>query len=318
MDRLAEFLQDVHTAAIAGHVHPDGDCIGSCMGLYLYLKDNYPGIRAEVYLEEPQKCYRFVSGIEKARQELPEETDVDLLILLDISSRDRIGVAGPLLRSAEKVLCIDHHLTNTDEYTWLFNMPEASSACEVLWGFLDPEKISKKCAEALYMGIAHDTGIFQYGSTSPETMRIAARLMEKGIPFSKIIDESYYQKSYAQNRIMGKVLMDSRLFCGGKIVCGMADKETMEFYGAGPKDMDGIVSQLRNTEGADTAVFLYETAPGEFKVSLRSKETADVSSVAKAFGGGGHKRASGCTMHGDPQDIIRELLAKIEPQLRDD
>lgn len=314
MSRLDQYLKGVRKAAIAGHMHPDGDCIGSAMGMYLYLRDNYPGIEADVYLEQPKPEFSYISGIDRVKTELSADVSYDILILTDISSPERIGVAGPLAEQMENIICFDHHVTNDSSYKWLFNEPQASSACEVIWKFMDEEKITKDCAEALYTGIAHDTGIFQYSNTSPETMRIAAKLMEKGIDHSKIINDSYYQKSYVENQVMGRALLESILMLNGKIIVSYVSRKTMQFYGIGPKDLDGIVAQLRNTKGVEVAIFLYETDTVTYKVSLRSKDFIDVSIVAAMFGGGGHKKAAGCTMHGTHLDVINNLVGELSRQ----
>ena len=317
MNSLAECLEGVRTVAIAGHVNPDGDCIGSCMGVYLYLRDNFPDIRADVYMEKPREVFCYIEDLDKIRTEYQESAQYDLLILLDISSRDRIGVAGPCFDRAGAVLCLDHHVTNQGHYTWFCNRPDASSASEVAYGFLEEEKISRACAEALYTGIVHDTGVFQYSNTSPETMRIAAVLMEKGIRFSKIIDQSFYQKTYVQNQIMGRTLMESIMLMGGRCIVGLVRLKEMKFYGLNPSDMDGIVSQLRNTIGVEVAIFLYELKPQYFKVSLRSKEIVDVSRIASLFGGGGHVRAAGFNMTGTPYDVINNITPYVEEQLEE-
>ncbi len=317
MNSLAECLQGVRTVAIAGHVNPDGDCIGSCMGLYLYLRDNYPEIQADVYLQPPREVFYYIEDLDKIRTEWDPDKKYDLLVLLDISSRDRIGVAGPGAETAGAVLCLDHHITNQGQYTWFCNRPEASSASEVLYDFLEPEKISRACAAALYTGIVHDTGVFQYSSTSPKTMRTAAALMEKGIDFSRIVDESFYQKTYVQNQIMGRTLMESIMILEGRCIVGIVRQKEMRFYGLHSSDMDGIVSQLRNTIGVEVAIFLYELKPQTFKVSLRSKHVVDVSKIAALFGGGGHVRAAGCTMAGTPYDVVNNITPYVERQLKD-
>ena len=314
-ETIGSFLAGVNTVAIAGHVNPDGDCICSCLSVWLYLRDNYPEINATVYVESFRDVFARLDGIDKVQKSCDPEEEVDLLILVDISSKDRIGAAKPLLAKAKKTLCFDHHITNTDTYTWIFNDPEASSTCEVIYRFLDPEKISMSCAEALYMGIAHDTGVFQYQSTSPETMRIAANLMEKGIPFNVIIDETYYQKSYAQNRIMGKTLLESELHADGRIVFGAVTREDRDTFGVTPQDMDGIISELRNTIGVEVAVFCYEREPDDWKVSLRSKNSVDVSRIAQSFGGGGHIRAAGYNMSGSLLEVKEKVLAALREAL---
>ena len=314
MSRIDEFLNGVRTVAIAGHVNPDGDCVGSCMATYLYLRDNFPEIEADVYLEHFKPEFRFIEGIDSVKSRLLDK-DYDLLILLDISSKDRIGVAGSLTEKTGKVLCFDHHVTNREQYTWLINDPQASSASEVVYRYMDPDKISEKCAEAIYMGIVHDTGVFQYSCTSPETMRIAANLMEKGVPFNRIIDKTFYQKTSLQNQLLARTLMESIQMFGGKLIIGYLKNKDISFYGAVSTDMDGIVSQLRNTAGVEVAVFMYEKEPGVFKVSLRSSEKVDVSAIAQKFGGGGHVRAAGCVMQGSIYDVINNLTLYLERDL---
>ena len=311
MAKIDEYLQGMKTVAIAGHVNPDGDCIGSCMGMYLYLRDNYPEIRTTVYLESWREVFSFIKGMDKVQQTC-EPAPVDLFILLDISSTSRIGVAASLLETAGKTLCLDHHVTNTGTYTWFHNEPQTSSASEVLYGLLDPEKVSADCAAALYTGIVNDTGVFQYSSTSPKTMRVAAELMEKGIPFTKIIDGTFFQKSYGQNRMLGKVLLESKRLFDGKVILGSARQSDMAEFQIEAKDMDGIVSELRNTIGAEAAVFLYELREGVFKVSLRSREYADVSRVAQAFGGGGHVRAAGCNIEGTLEEVEERVVSELK------
>lgn len=165
------------------------------------------------------------------------------------------------------------------------------------------------------MGIAHDTGVFQYSCTSPDTMRVAAMLMEKGVPHTYILEETYYKKTYRQNQVMGKALLESMRLMDGKIIISVMRKREMDFFGVTTTDLDGIVSQLKLTEGVEVAIFLYEVGNMEFKVSLRSKEQVDVSKVASYFGGGGHVRAAGVTMKGTFHDIINNLTLHIERQM---
>lgn len=195
---------------------------------------------------------------------------------------------------------------------------DVGSACEVLYGLLDADKIDQSIAIPLYTGMAHDTGVFQYSSTTPETMRIAGELMKTGFDFSRIIDESFYQKTYLQNQVMGRVLAESILLQEGKCVVGYLKRREMDFYGVEGNDMEGIVSQLRLTAGVEVAIFIYELETQRFKVSLRSNGKVDVSKIAVFFGGGGHVRASGCDMQGSMYDVINNLTAEIEKQLAEE
>ena len=315
MKKLDEILEGVRTVAVAGHVNPDGDCVGSAMGVYLYLRDNFPRIQTDVYLEGKKKDFAFLPELSIAREEAESGKSYDLLVLVDVSSADRVAVAGEYVETAKKTVCIDHHVTNAGFCRENHVVPDASSTCEVLYDLMDEDKISRDCAMALYTGIVTDTGVFQYSCTTPHTMRTAASLLEKNIPFSDIVEQAFYRKTYAQNQLMGRTLMESIMLLNGRCIVGIVRQKEMKFYGLTPADMDGIVNQLRNTEGVEVAVFLYELAPQTFKVSMRSARKVDVSKIANLFGGGGHIRAAGCTMNGSPFDVVNNLTLYIERQL---
>lgn len=315
MKNISELLQNVQTIGIAGHIRPDGDCVGSCMALYLYLKKNYPEIQTDIYLESPRTVFNYIEGINEVKTETDGQKVYDLFITCDVSAKDRIAVAGEYFNSARATACIDHHVSNLGFAEENYIQGEVSSACEVLYGLMDSDKIDRAVAMALYTGIIHDTGVFQYSSTSPETMRIAGELMKTGFDFSKVIDESFYQKTYIQNQVMGRVLAESIMLQDGKCIVGYLRRKDMIFYGVDGKDLDGIVSQLRLTKGVEVAIFLYETASQVFKVSMRSNGNIDVSKIALYFGGGGHIRAAGCELQGSMYDVVNNITAEIEKQM---
>lgn len=315
MKKIDEILAGVKSAAIAGHINPDGDCVGSCMAMYLYLKEQYSQIDTDVYLGTMRSVFDHLEALDEVKQEAIPGKVYDLLLLFDVSSEDRIGIAGEYLHTAKRSVCIDHHITNRGLAQINQVEPEASSACEVLFGLLDPEKISLPAASALYTGMIHDSGVFQYSNTSGKTMRIAGWLMEKGIPHTKIIEDSFYKKSYVQNRIMGQALLDSKLFLDGKCIAGVVTLDDMKKFQVTAKDLDGIVNQMRLTAGVEAAVFLYGTEEGQFKASMRSNGVVDVSSIAASCGGGGHRMAAGCTMDGKADEIIQTLVEMIGKQL---
>ena len=315
MERIEEILDGVKTMGIGGHVRPDGDCVGSCMALYLYMKTWYPEIETDIYLEKPKPVFGHITGLSEAHYEAGEPKKYDLFVTCDVSALDRLAVARDHFANAEKTVCIDHHVSNIGFADINHVRGEISSASEVLYNLLDKEKINLEIATALYTGIIHDTGVFQYSSTSPDTMRIAGALMEKGVDFSNIIDASFYQKSYLQNQVMGRVLAESIMLLDGKCIVGYMKKRDMDFYGVQPTDLDGIVSQLRLTKGIEVAMFIYEHESQLFKVSLRSNGVVDVSKIASYFGGGGHVKAAGCDMAGSMYDVINNISAQIEKQL---
>ena len=303
--------------ALGGHIRPDGDCVGSCMGMYLYLTEHFPELDVDVYLEPIASCYKRISQTSVIKSVIHEDDRYDLFICLDCGDISRLGFSAPLFKNAKATACIDHHISNDAFADVNYIVPEASSTSELVYRLIETDKISKECAEALYMGIAHDTGVFQYSCTSPETMEAAADLMRKGIDGNEIIDKTYYEKSYVQTQILGKALLESELILDKKCIVSWITRKDMEFFGAVPSDLDGIVSILRETEGTEVAMFLYELELRVYKVSLRSKGLVNVSAIAKYFGGGGHVRAAGVTMRGTVHDVINNISEQIALQLEE-
>lgn len=312
---LNEILQGKHSVALGGHIRPDGDCVGSSMGLYLYLKEQFPEVETDIYLEPIADCYKIISNIEEIKHQVEHVKTYDLFICLDCGDVARLGFSAPLFEHAKQTMCVDHHVSNEAFADINYIEPDASSTSELVYRLMEKEKISKQSAEALYMGIAHDTGIFQYSCTAPETMEAAAELLRKGINGSEIIDKTYYEKTYVQNQILGKALLESMLVLDKQVIVSCVNLKSLNFFEAKPSDLEGIVSQLRLTKGAEVAMFLYEQEPQIYKVSLRSKVRVDVSVIAKYFGGGGHAKAAGFTMKGTVHDVITNVNKQIALQL---
>ena len=313
--KIDQLVQSAKTIGISGHIRPDGDCIGSCMGLFLYIKKNYPKIRCDVFLETIPPEYRFIKDIEDVRSDF--QTDIesyDIFFVLDCS-KDRTGDAEKYFDTAAKTVNIDHHVSNKGSGDENYIVPTASSACELIYNVIDPDKIDIEIAKSLYMGMVTDTGVFKYNNTSPKTMRTAAELISYGFDFGKLIDHVFYEKTYIQNQILGRALLESIMLMDGRCIVSVVSKQTMEFYGVSSNDLDGIVNQLLLTIGVDCAIFMYELAPLEYKVSLRSNGAVNVAEVAEMFSGGGHVRAAGCTVSGTSHDVINNITKYIHKQL---
>lgn len=310
MNGLQNAIQRADTIAIGGHVRPDGDCVGSCMGLYGYVVSNYPDKKVSVFLEEFPVSFDYL----RKEEAFDKEEHYDLFISLDCGDADRLGEAKEVMLNADYVVNVDHHITNTkfgDENI----VEKASSTCQILYTLMEEKKITYDVACALYTGIIHDTGVFKHSNTTSETMCIAGKLMEKGIPFSRIIDGSFYMKTYKQLQIMGRCLLESVRILDGRCIFSIVRQSVMNFYDAKPSDLDGVIDEMRTTEGIEVAILLDERMPGEYKVSMRSNEIVDVSAIAAYFGGGGHIRAAGCTIKGEAFDVINNLTGHIEKQL---
>ncbi len=314
MTKLETMIDQAGKIVILGHVNPDGDCVGSCLAVYNYIKEWDSTKAVTVRLERAPSKFSYLSGFDAIETEAGEEA-YDLCICLDSSDEERLGDFKSCFDRSAKTICIDHHITNRGYAKENVIDGHASSACEVVYGQLDESRISKRVAECIYTGIIHDTGVFKYSNTSRKTMEIAGKMMEKGIDFGTIIDGSFYKKTYMQSQILGRALLESITFLDGRCIFSVVRKKDMDFYGVDKSDLDGIVDQLRVIDGIECAIFLYETGIHQFKVSLRSNSIVDVSRIAAYFGGGGHVRAAGCTMSGSVHDVVNNLSAHIAEQL---
>lgn len=312
--RIDDHMNGVKTVAIAGHVRPDGDCIGSSMGLYLYFQKNYPDVRVDVFLEDIPEEFLFIKDADKINHTFTTDIEsYDLFICIDCE-KGRTGEAEKIFDAAQKTINIDHHISNTGTGDVTYIVPTSSSACELAYDVMDKDKLDINIAQALYTGMVTDTGVFKYNSTSPKTYEIAGKLISYGFDFTWLIDHVFYEKTYLQNQILGRALLESITLMDGKVIASVVSRQTMDFYGVSGSDLDGIVNQLMFTIGTDVSIFMYEDEPMMYRVSLRSNGNIDVSRVARLLGGGGHVRASGCTLNGTAHDAINSITKYIQQQ----
>lgn len=316
MKDFDSILKNVKRVAIAGHVRPDGDCVGSCLATYNFIEQYFSEIEVDVYLQPIPTIFHFLKNADKICHEYPDVEPYDVFIVQDCGALDRIGDAAKYFKTAKKTVCIDHHISNGSFADENYIFPNASSTSELVFDLMGKERITKEIAECIYVGMVHDTGVFQYSNTSAKTMNTAGFLMETGIDYSAIVDKTFYEKTYNQNRIMGLALIKSILFLEGKVIASTLTKQEMKQYEVLPKHLEGIVSQLRITKGVEVAIFLYQIEEEGFKVSMRSNGLVNVASIAQSFGGGGHVRAAGLTMEGSSSAIIEQLVEKINEQLK--
>lgn len=316
MMKIIDEVKSAKSIAISGHVRPDGDCVGSVMGLYLYLRKEMPEAQIDVYLDKPAEIFNCISHIEDIKSEFNTEKVYDVFVVLD-SVPDRIGDAEAIYERACKKINIDHHISNAGYGDVSVVEPERSSTAELLYDLMNPDMVDEEVAKAIYIGIIHDTGVLRYSNTSPRTLQVAAELIKFGFDFPQIIEETFFEKTYLQTQIMGRAVLESVRLMNNRCIASVVSRRMMEFYQVTSKDLDGIVNQLQSVKGVDCAIFMYETGTQEYKVSMRSNGRVDVSAVAVKFGGGGHMRAAGCTMNGTYHDIINNLSAEISEQSED-
>lgn len=315
-EALDSLFEKAKTICILGHTRPDGDCLGSTLGWKNYLKTRFPEKAVTVFLMEANSKFSYLPGFSEIRHDIPKD-EFDLALICDCGGYDRLGEYGRLAKNAKERYVVDHHITSSgEEFPYHTILPDASSTCEISFDLMDERNFTKEVATCIYTGIIHDTGVFKYTSTSSHTMEIAGKCMDKGIAFSSIIDDGFFMKTVNQQRVTGKVLLDGRLYMEDRIFASSLSMKDMESFSVDQKDVDGIVSVLRETKEVDGVIFLYEVGNNTYKVSLRSNNTSlDVSAVAAYFSGGGHKMAAGCSLKGDVASILEKIIAELRKQM---
>jgi len=312
---ILQECQGASRIAVTGHVRPDGDCVGSCLALFQYLQKMMPQALVQVYLERPADIFSGIRGYDQIDSVCEDTDPYDVFFVLDSVPDRMMEPAKKIYDKAKKTVNIDHHISNAGAGDLFWVVPEASSTAELIYELMDKSAMDADIAMAIYIGIIHDTGVFQYSNTSPRTMEIGAQLIGYGFDFPKLILETFYQRTYVQSQVLGRVLLESIRFMDGSCIVSCLDRKTMDFYNVDHKDLDGIVNHLRNIKGIHCAVFMHQTDVLEYKVSLRSDELVDVSKVAAFFGGGGHMRAAGCTMRGTFHDCVNNLSLHIKEEM---
>lgn len=315
--KINDIISQNNIIGIAGHVHPDGDAIGSTLALYNYIKTNYPDKKVDLYLEDYNCCFDILVGI-KERLNSCLDKKYELFFALDSASLDRIGVARELFSNANTTVVIDHHKTNNGFGDINIINPDASSVSEMIYELLDETLLNKDIASCIYTGIIHDTGLFQYTNTSPRTLLIASKLIEYAIPFTSIIEQTFFEKTLVQTKAMSYVLGNAIVDNDKHLIIGTLELSEMKELAADKNDLDSIVANLRNVSEIDVAVFVYEIVNDDnddlklFKVSLRSKNDVDVSVVASKYNGGGHTKAAGCIIKAcDIDKVVNEIISNF-------
>jgi len=299
----AERLQKAKKLILTAHINPDGDALGSALGLQGILQ----ALGKEVLVlidDELPKNFSFLPGYDTVQQPTADSYAADLLVVLD-ASLDRIGSVREKCQAP--VLNIDHHISNDGLAEWLYLDAKAAATAELVYrlGRELQVSFSLAMAEPLYTGMATDCGFFRYANTTAYTMRAAADLLELGVR-PHLISEALEQKSYALVKGRLKALETMELSADGRIGGVFIDQETA----AGLETTEGLIDAVRIIAGVDVAVLVKCIDEKLCRVSMRSKKT-DVSKIAMAFQGGGHIRAAGCTIHENLPEAKTAILAAI-------
>jgi phosphoesterase RecJ-like protein len=316
IDRVLDALRESKTVCIAGHVRPDGDCVGSQLSLALALQNE--GKQVTCWNEDaiPQK-YRFLDRdglFQKPRHGLK----FDCVVAADCASFERLGKVGECVNHRKILINIDHHESNTRyaDVNWV--SAREPSCGELIYRLLKVARwpVTRPIADCLFTAVSTDTGSFQYSTTRPGTLHTAAELLAHGADLGKICNEVYQSYPVPRARLLKYIYSRFRLTAGDRIAWFWLKKADFTRTGADSTDTEGLIDHIRAIEPVVVACVFEELGPELTRVSLRSKsDRVNVNEIAAQFGGGGHSAAAGARIPGKPLSVQRKVIAAIKRAL---
>jgi len=316
IDRIIEGIKDSQTFAIVGHIRPDGDCVGSQLGLTLALQNE--GKKVFCWNEDtiPEK-YQFLDRNETI-QKPKRGLKFDCVIATDAASFERLGAIGECVTNRKLFINIDHHESNTRYADLNWVSARESSTGELIFRLLQTAKwpVTKPIADCLFTAVSTDTGSFQYPSTRPGTYHVAGELVRRGADLAKITDEVYQSYPLSRARLLRHVYSHFRLTHDNQIAYFWLKKADFARTGADSSDSEGLIDHIRAIEPVIVACVFEEIEPQLTRISLRSKsEKVNVNEIAAQFGGGGHPAAAGARIPGTPLAVQKKVVAAIKRSL---
>ncbi|HWI66098.1 MAG TPA: bifunctional oligoribonuclease/PAP phosphatase NrnA [Symbiobacteriaceae bacterium] len=309
----AHLIAESDSILVFYHVSPDGDCIGSTLGMVHALKK--AGKRVQAVGADPvPRIYDYMPGCDTLFVPWAEvEGEWDLALILDCGDLDRVGAALPVVRKAKRTLNVDHHITNDafgdDNYLDF----TAAATGELVYLIIRElgVPVDFHIATCLYTAIAADTGGFKYDNSAPRTFRIAADLVEAGARPYEIASAIWENESMARLSLLSQALSTLQVDPTGQIAWISVTREMLDRTGASEEDVDGLVNYARKVAGVEVGLLFRECPDGRVRCGLRSRRQVDVGTIAKQFGGGGHARAAGCGVGTDIEEARHQVLSAV-------
>jgi phosphoesterase RecJ-like protein len=316
LDRILEALRQSKTVCVAGHVRPDGDCVGSQLGLALALRNE--GKQVLCWNEDPiPQKYEFLDPGRLWQKPKPGY-EFDCVVATDAASLERLGAVVPCVAQRRLLINIDHHQSNTRFGGLNWVSAREPSTGELIFRLLRVAKwpIAKAIADCLFTAVSTDTGSFQYPSTRPGTFRVAADLVGRGADLAKICDEVYQSYPVSRAKLLKHVYSHFHLICQNRIAYFWLKTADFARTGAESCDSEGLIDHIRAIAPVVVACVFEELTPTLTRISLRSKsEKVNVNDIAAQFGGGGHPAAAGARIPGNPLSVQRRVVAALKKAL---
>jgi len=315
LDRAAAVLADAQDVALACHVNPDADALGSMLGLAAFLRAR--GTRTVCGVpNEPLELPRWASmlpdaGAIVAPSDFPSAPDI--MVTCDCASWDRLVNLTAPAEQARELIWIDHHRSNDGRGTIRIVDPVASSTCELVFRLVETigGPIPTGTAVALYAGLVTDTGRFQYEATTPGTLQIAAALREHDFDHARLVQALYEDNGRSYLELVGVALQRLTFVPEADLIWTYMTQADLSAAGVHPSETDDLIDVIRTDRDADVAVLVKQQKDGRFKVSMRSRGNHDLAAVAASFGGGGHRLAAGFTSDRGPAGTIERIVEAL-------
>lgn len=316
IDRIVEAISGCRTFCIVGHVRPDGDCVGSQLGITLALRNQGKDVACWNEDKTPQK-YEFLDP-EGLIQRPVAGRRFDCVIATDAASFERLGTVGACVQDRKLLINIDHHQSNTryGDINWV--SAREPSTGELIFRLLKVANwpITRPIADCLFTAVSTDTGSFQYPTTTPGTYHVAGELVRRGANLARICDEVYQSYPLSRARLLKHVYSTFRLTHGNQIAYFWLKKADFARTGADSSDSEGLIDHIRAIAPVEIACVFEELDENFTRLSLRSKtDKVDVNQIAALFGGGGHRAAAGARIPGKPLSVQRRVIAAVKRAL---
>ncbi len=315
--RAARLLQTAESVIVVGHMHSDGDSLGSTGALAHLLQD--AGKQALALLLEPlPDKYRLLGELADFTSELPRQP-VDLVVCLDTDNVVRLGAARPVLELGRKTLGLDHHSSHRRFCQLCYVDPNAAAVGEIIFelAHLAGFEICPTTATLLLAALMTDTGNFCYSNTTPKSLETAARLIEKGAKHGELVENLYYCRSLPSVKLAGRALARAQRHPEADLVWSWLERSDFFETGATQQDTEGIIDELRRVP-AEVTLLLVEEAAGRTRLSLRSRGQIDVAAMCKLWGGGGHSCAAGATIEVTREEALRLVLDQLSLAVKEE
>jgi phosphoesterase RecJ-like protein len=316
-EKIAKIFREKASFLITAHSTPCGDAIGSELALGSLLQRLGKEVTIINSVPVPPN-FLFLPGANKILCSSKIKKNLEAAVVLDCGTIDRVGSIADAIKQFDIIINIDHHISNDYFGTLNYVDVDASATGEQIFTFFEPlvGDVNKEEAMCLYTSIMVDTGSFRYANTKPRTHEIAAHLLKKGVDTTLITDKVYGDFSLANRRLLGLALATLQLSDDGQIAWFKVTRKMYQETGGTENNAHDFIDYIHSMKGVLVSFFLREVNSENVKVSFRSN-LVDVARIAQTFGGGGHCRASGCTVKGQMEEVEKKVLETVEKFLPD-